>query len=296
MSEETINGDGEFPHAAPAPADAVEPLTSGPRQVQSVSRAISLVAAVADHGAGMTLTELAREANLSLSTTYRLVQTLCASEVLCRDPNDEHFIPGPFLLRLARSSLAQGGVQEASEILDSVAKRTRETATLGIRDGDGVVIIMAAESPELLRFDRRPGMRLALHASAIGRALLAFGEREITEAVAELVPLSPVTTKTRTEPQILINELRATTYRRWTLSDEEHDEAIRSIAAPIVGFDGVAHAAVGLEGPISRMYAQELEQQAAILVEAAVSLRHLPLAMASMGAAAMRGPHHGAGM
>lgn len=253
-----------------------------PRQVQSVVRAISLIAAVADYGGGLTLTELARTVGLSLSTTYRLVQTLCANDVLCRGPNGDHFVPGPLLMHLARSSLAWGGVHEAADILHAVTERTRETASLGIRQGNFAVIVLVADSPEALRCDRKPGMQLQLHASAIGRALLAFGAQDVTDAVSELEPLARCTPRTTVDGRHVVNELRATAYRRWAISDEEHDLGIRSIAAPILGSDGVAHAAIAIDAPATRLPDDAFEHHAGIVLDAARSLSRLPVATGSM--------------
>jgi IclR family acetate operon transcriptional repressor len=117
------------------------PQDSVSRGVQSVSRAISLIASLVEADAGLTLSELARSAGLSMSTTHRLLRSLCDGEILCRDLVTERFIPGPLLMRLARSSIFNGGFAEASHILQGLTDRTRETASYGVRDGDSVLVL-----------------------------------------------------------------------------------------------------------------------------------------------------------
>ena len=73
--------------------------------------------------------------------------------------------------------------------LENLARATGEAASLGVRNGGDVVVVLRAESAQPLRFDRPHGARVPLHVSAMGKALLAFGPADPAQAVAELEPL-----------------------------------------------------------------------------------------------------------
>jgi IclR family acetate operon transcriptional repressor len=258
------------------------PQDSVSRGVQSVSRAISLIASLVEADAGLTLSELARSAGLSMSTTHRLLRSLCDGEILCRDLVTERFIPGPLLMRLARSSIFNGGFAEASHILQGLTDRTRETASYGVRDGDSVLVLLAVQSPEPLRFERQLGSRLALHSSALGRALLAHGPESAEDALAALAPLTATTTQTQTETTSVLNAIHAVRYRGWAWVEEEHDVGVHAVAAPIRVDKHTAHAAVALEAPSSRITRERIELFGRELSQAAGLLRRLPISMADM--------------
>jgi IclR family acetate operon transcriptional repressor len=268
------------------PRGAVKETSGSPaagRGVQSVTRAIALVASLVDNRDGLTLSELARSAGLSVSTAHRLLHSLCEGEILCRDPVTERFIPGPLLMRLARSTIINGGLSEAAQILQELTDATGETASFGIRDDDSVLVLLAVQSSQPLRFERQVGGRLALHASALGRALLAHGTEPAGVALERLAPLAQRTRATETDPAAVLKEVEAVRYRGWAWVREEHDAGVHAIATPIRASGQAAHAAVALEIPSVRITRERVEALGRELAGAARRLRQLPISMAAMG-------------
>jgi IclR family transcriptional regulator, acetate operon repressor len=258
------------------------PTPTPGRNVQSVTRAIALIASLVDNGEGLTLSELARSAGLSVSTAHRLLHSLCEGEVLCRDPVTERFIPGPLLMRLARSSIINGGLGDAAQILQELTDSTRETASFGIRDGESVLVMLATQSPEPLRFERRVGSRLALHSSALGRALLAHGTEPAQLTLERTAPLARSSPATKTDPAEVLKEVQTVLYRGWAWVEEEHDIGVHALAVPIRASNQPAHAAVALEIPSARVTRKRIESLGRELLEAAGRLKQLPISMAAM--------------
>src|SRR5437763_5480847 len=126
-------------------------------EIQSVARASAALAAVVDSPDGLTTTEVARHTGLTVSTAHRLAHTLAAGDLLCRDVNSERFLPGPVLLRLARKTLRASGVPEAADVLKELADRTGETASIGMRRGDEVLVLLSVPSTRPLRYTGQPG-------------------------------------------------------------------------------------------------------------------------------------------
>src|SRR3954471_17122772 len=140
------------------------PGGEGAQPVQSVRRAASLLACFASAAGPLALTDLARRTGLNASTTYRILQTLCTEGLLQREPDGERYLTGPVLAALGRAALSGSGMLDSLSVLRDLVVDTHESASLGAREGDEVVV--RVESHEPLRFDRPPGVHVPLHASA----------------------------------------------------------------------------------------------------------------------------------
>lgn len=246
-------------------------------EVQSVARASMLLARVAEGERSLTLSELARETELSVSTAYRLLNTLCAQGLLCRDSSGERYLPGPLLMRLARSSLLKAGFADVNGILAELAERSRETVSLGVLQGDEVAIVLTSASPEPLRTHRRAGERAPVARSAIGRALLAFSGVPAEQAAASAALTDGGTAHAiRTQSELVV-DLLSIQFRGWALLDEEELAGVRSLAVPIPAAVGVPLAGVELQGPTARIDDRRADELGELLRDAALTLSQLPL-------------------
>jgi DNA-binding IclR family transcriptional regulator len=97
---------------------------------------------------------------------------------------------------------------------------------------------------------------------------LAFLPPEVVEPILN-GPLTPCTAKTITSPARLREELEATRQRGYALDDEEFEEGIRAVSAPIRNIDGNVIAALSMPGPINRMPPERMQEIVDALVEAA---------------------------
>jgi IclR family acetate operon transcriptional repressor len=240
-------------------------------EVQSVVRAAALLGCFVDTRSGLTLTELARATELTVSTTHRLLGTLCAQGLLCRDVTGERYLPGPRLVRLARAPLVVAAAADAEAILGALAERTRETARLGVLIGDEVEVRLVVLSPEPLRLHASAGERLPAARSALGRALLAH--RGKPDDVARSIPLPPaVAVDALASAAELATDLRATQFRGYALLDEEDAVGVRSIAAPVPAAAGAPQVAVEILGPLARIGDADIERLARAVQDAARAL------------------------
>ena len=130
---------------------------------------------------------------------------------------------------------------------------------------------MTVYSSHPLRFDQAPGLRVPIHASAIGKVLLAFAADPADE-IRTLGPLASVTAATLTDPAALLEDVRSTRRRGWALNDGERDVGVRTIAAPLRGADGWAWAGVAIQGPAARLPDERLEELADLLIETAAAM------------------------
>ncbi|WP_181779821.1 IclR family transcriptional regulator [Pseudonocardia pini] len=245
-------------------------------EIQSVSRASAVLGLVVDSDGGLTTTEIARATGLTVSTVHRLAHTLVAGNLLCRDGGSDRFLPGPLLLRLARKALGSSGVPEAADVLKELADRTGETASIGMRRGDEVLVLLSVPSTRPLRYIGRPGARVPLLESAIGCAIVAFGTDPVQQA-AEVLSRAGSSGPESWATEV---DLLATQFRGYAVLDDPADPALRAVAAPVVGSSEHVRMGVEIQGPTSRLTEDRLDALGSVVRSAADALEGLPVSMA----------------
>ena len=222
---------------------------------QAVERAIAIISCFDADVDDLGLGEIADRSGLRASTAHRIVRALVRGGFLAQDSRTERYHLGARLAVLGQSAMARYGLDLAQPELDKLALASGEAASLGVRSGGDVVVVLRAASAQPLRFDRPHGARVPLHASAMGKTLLAFGAADPARAVAELGPLQRFTAHTLTG-DALIADLEETRARGYAVNLEERHDGVGGIGAPVLDCHGVARAGLAVQGPIHG-YAEE---------------------------------------
>jgi DNA-binding IclR family transcriptional regulator len=235
---------------------------------QAVERALAVLRCfeVADGDLGVS--DVAARTGLSVSTSHRLIQALRTAGLLAQDPNTDRYHLGAGAVALGRRAEARLGFDDLLPHLIELGATTGESISLGTRVAAEVLIALHVDSVQPLRFDQTPGTRVPIHASGIGKALLAFSADPAAE-VAALGPLEPFTTATLTDPAALLEDLTLTRARGWALNDGERHVGVRTMAAALLGPEGLAWAGVAIQGPLARLGDDRLDELADVLMAAA---------------------------
>jgi IclR family transcriptional regulator, acetate operon repressor len=236
-----------------------------------VERALDVLRCFETAPGDLGVTEIAGRTGLSVSTAHRLTRALCVGGLLVQDPRTERYQLGPALVVLGRRASDRLGYARALPTLEALADKTGESVNLGIRSGSEVLVVLDVPSPQPLRFQQAPGSRVALHASAMGKCLLAFAP-DLAGSVRGLRELARFTERTIDDPAALEAELVAIRARGWALNDEERNVGVRAVAAPVLDPAGVVVAAVAVQGPTLRLSDPRLDELASLLVEATRTL------------------------
>jgi len=130
---------------------------------------------------------------------------------------------------------------------------TGETVNLGIEDGGEVVFISQIESHSALRAFFRAGSRAAIHASGVGKTLLAEMREARVKEILYKRGLAKFTERTLSTPAALFQELQAIARRGWAVDDEERNPGMRCVAAAIFNEYSEAIAGVSVSGPTVRL-------------------------------------------
>ncbi len=245
--------------------------------VRALDRALDILDVIAA-GGGLTLSEIAARLGLAPSTVHRVLVTLAARGVAESDPMTQAWHVGPTAFRHGSAFMRRSGlVERARPLLRRLMEETGETANLGILNGDAVLFLSQAETHETIRAFFPPGTRSALHASGIGKALLAYVRPVDLARMLAGMRLERFTPMTLADAPALIEDLARIRRRGYALDNEERTPGMRCIAAPIFDLAGEAAAGISVSGPTLRMSDERL---AAISRAVVAAGRELSLGLA----------------
>lgn len=220
--------------------------------IRALERALDVLDALAE--GGLTLTALSSRLGQAPSTVHRVLATLASRAMVEQDPATQAWHIGAGAFRYGSAFLRRASVIErAQPLLRRLMEETGETANLGIRQGDSVLFVSQAEAQHSIRAFFPPGTRTPLHASGIGKALLAHAAPEVLARLDLDGPLPRFTARTITNPQALRAELAAIAAAGTSVDDEEKAEGMRCVAAPVFDVHGAAVAGLSVSGPAQRM-------------------------------------------
>jgi DNA-binding IclR family transcriptional regulator len=195
------------------------------------SRALALLGAFDEHHRRLTLTELARRAELPMPTTHRLVGELVAWGALSRAPSGEYVV-GRRLWDLGLLAPVQTGLREiASPYLHDLYGATLATVHLAVRDGTTVLYVDRLSGHASVPIVSTVGSRLPMHATGVGKVLLAHAPGEVQRAV--LSDLPRITPYTITQPGLLRRQLARVLRDDYATTTEEMSLGGCSVAVPI---------------------------------------------------------------
>jgi IclR family transcriptional regulator, acetate operon repressor len=221
--------------------------------IQSLDRAIAVLKVVSD-GSGMSLTEIAQAGGQSPATVYRILTTLAKHAVTEFDERTQLWHVGVGAFHIGSGFLRRTRLVEQSRLLmERMMVDSGETANLAIIDHSEVIFISQIETHEPIRAFFRPGTRGPVHASGIGKAILAYQPVEQARATLQGGELERFTDRTIIDEDALIGELATIRSRGWAVDDEERTNGMRCIAAPIFNQFAEAVAGVSVSGPAVRM-------------------------------------------
>jgi IclR family transcriptional regulator, acetate operon repressor len=234
-------------------------------RIQSVSRAVALLLAVAESENGVTAKALSVRFGLSLPTTYHLLTTLWAEGLLAKDD------ARTFRLGLGAATIAEGYQRHSSvpaayhRALQKAVNRTGETAYLSVWRGSGVKVLETVEGAHAVRVvGLDVGYSEDMHARASGKLLLAFASHEVREMALDGMQLRQLTPHTITKKSALIKELAEIRRAGLSFDREEFQLGVTCVSAPIWSGDGVA-ACITVSSPTNRFEVTEKEVISALL-------------------------------
>lgn len=263
---------GGAARAAPARRKPAARDKSG-GQVQSLSRGLQILQRLAQSGGGVMLTDLAQMVGLPNSTTHRLLTTLEAAGFVHQTPDLGLWRVGVEAFSVGSAFLAGRDLVElARPHLYHLMEEAGETANLALLDDGRTVFIYQIECREMMRMIVRLGSSGPMHASGVGKAMLAAMDEEEVAAVLHRHGLKRYTEHTLDTPARLAEELRAIRERGFAIDDEEHAIGLRCAAAAILDEEGRPLGAISISGPMARLPDERIRELGGRVARAAANI------------------------
>jgi IclR family pca regulon transcriptional regulator len=246
--------------------------------VQSLQRGLAVIRAFDAENPALTLSDVAKATDLAPATARRFVLTLVDLGYMRAE--GRWFRLSPRVLELGRPYLASLTLPEiARPHLREFVADVRESSSIAILDGSDIVYIAHEAAKRLMSVQITVGTRDPAFATSLGRVLIAASSDESLSASLATLELTKITPSTIADPAELLAELRRIRTQGFALVDQEFEEGLRALAAPIHDEHGSVIAAVNVAVHASRWSIEAIHEdlvprllRAAAAIEADVLL------------------------
>jgi DNA-binding IclR family transcriptional regulator len=225
-------------------------------RVQSLDRALDLLEAL---GAGgeLGVSEIAARTGLVVSTAHRLLASLADRGYVRQAAAHGRYALGLKVLELAGRIQARTAALTAlaRPHVEGVREATGETTSLVVLDGDRVVYADQVAGRHSVRMFTELGSSVLAHTTASGKAMLAYqpGETIARLYPREREPFERLTPRTHTTLESLRHDFVRIRRRGYAVDNEEHEEGVSCVAAPVFDAAGVALAGISISAPTPRI-------------------------------------------
>lgn len=240
---------------------------STPHRPSVTTRVLTILASFDEHHHRLTLTEIAAAAGLPMSTAHRLAGELESWGALQRDA-DGRYVIGRRLWKVGTLAPVARELREASlPPMEDLYEATHENVQIAVREGLHALWVERIHGRASVATRSRPGAPIPLHATGVGKVLLAWAPRDVVEACLDDLRL--ITRYTITERVRMLRELAAVRELGYARTAEELGYGTCSLAVPVHGQDGQVIAALAI---VSSTVRRDLLRYAPLLRAAAASI------------------------
>ncbi|MBG0562545.1 IclR family transcriptional regulator domain-containing protein [Actinoplanes aureus] len=231
-----------------------------PYYVQSLERGLAVIRAFDAQHRELTLSDVARACGLTRAAARRFLLTLTDLGYVRTD--GRLFSLAPRVLELGYAYLSSQSLPEVAEPhLERLVAEVRESSSMSVLDGDDIVYVARVPTSRIMRVAINVGTRFPAYATAMGRVLLAALPCEELEAYLTRAKLEPLTDRTVHSPAALRAELDRVRADGHAIVDQELEEGLRAIAAPVRDRSGAAAGAVNVSVHAARATVDEIRER-----------------------------------
>ena len=242
-------------------------------RIQALERAASILGAFTADEPELRLSDLAERLGLHKATTHRFLVNLEHLGFVERAPRSGKYRLGWRLFELGGLVSQRLDLwDEALPFLEGLVRDTGETGHLAVLEAGQVVYIERVETRRALRLPAAARRGHPAHATNLGKVLLAHASPDIVDGILLSGELPAFTHNTITSVDQLRIELASIKERGYSVDNEEYDEGLRCIGAPVRDSSGRVVAAIGIGGPVTRITPARIEDLARVVIAAAHGL------------------------
>jgi IclR family pca regulon transcriptional regulator len=220
--------------------------------IQSLERGLAVLNSFSKERRTQTLSEVAEMTGLTRATARRVLLTL--AELGYVHQSSRSFSLTPKVLDLGYSYLSSLQIVElAQHPMERLVEEVRESSSMSVLDGSEIVYVARVPTKRIMTISLALGSRLPAYPTSMGRVLLAgLSDQEIDDYL-EKTQFEQLTPHTITDPVELRKVIETVRTEGYALVDQELEEGVRSIAAPITNGRGKVLAAMNISGHASRV-------------------------------------------
>jgi IclR family pca regulon transcriptional regulator len=258
-----------------ATAHPDEPPRPSDSYVQSFARGLAVIRAFTAQAPEHTLTSVAAATGLTRAGARRILLTLQALGYV--EGDGKLFRLTPRILELGFAYLSTLPLWNLAEpVMEDLSEAMGESTSASVLDGADIVYVLRVSTRKIMRVSLGTGSRLPAYCTSMGRVLLAGLPPAEARALLASAPLVAHTAHTLTDVDAVMARVQQARRQGWCLVDQELEEGLVSLAAPIVGRGGQTIAAINLSGQANRTSAEAMrEHMVAPLLQAAQRISDL---------------------
>jgi IclR family pca regulon transcriptional regulator len=228
-----------------------------PHYVQSLERGLAVIRAFDARHCELTLSEVARSCELTRAAARRFLLTLVDLGYVRTD--GKLFSLAPRVLELGYAYLSSLSLPEVAEPhLEALVARVHESSSVSVLDGDDIVYVARVPTSRIMTVAINVGTRFPAYATSMGRVLLAgLAEPELAAYLARVRP-DQLTGHTIASPPALRAELEQVRRQGYAIVDQELEQGLRAVAAPLHDRTGTVTGAVNVSVQASRASVEEM--------------------------------------
>lgn len=237
--------------------------------ISSAERVLGVLEYIANSHSHLTVKKVAEQCKMSRPTAYRYLMTLQNYGYINQNL-DGSFTLGSKLLYLGNKYLENfDWLKTAIEKMRELSHISNETIHMGALDNTDVTYIAKVEGPQSIRMFSRIGSRNPIYSTAMGKALLAFSDDLLRQAIIERIDLQPKTENTIINKDQLLDEITAIRQNGYAIDNIENEEGVRCIGTVIRDGYGKVICALSISAPAFRLDLESLKKLAPPLLNTA---------------------------
>ena len=233
----------------------------GDTYVQSFARGLEVIRSFNAQSPAQTLSEVAAKTGLTRAGARRILLTLqTLGYVDCTD--GKHFALTPRILDLGFAYLSSQPLWNlAMPAMETLSESVQESCSAGVLDGTDVVYVVRVHAHKIMSTNLGVGSRLPAFWTSMGRVLLAGLPPAQLQALLAQCPREAFTRYTLTSDADLLAAIAQVRAQGWAVINQELEEGLISVAAPLVNAQGQFVGAINVSGQVNRTNAEQMQER-----------------------------------
>jgi IclR family pca regulon transcriptional regulator len=242
--------------STPPPAEAPRP---GDSYVQSFARGLEVIRSFSASAPRQTLSEVAAASGLTRAGARRILLTLQTLGYV--ESDGKLFRLTPRILDLGFAYLSSMPIWNRAEpIMETLVQQVQESCSAAVLDASDIVYVLRVPTHKIMRINIGVGSRLPAYCTSLGRVLLAGLPDDEVRQRLEASAITANTRHTVTDIDTLLSRIAQARRQGWCLVNQELEEGLISVAAPVRDRSGRMVAALNISGQANRTSAKVMQE------------------------------------